>query len=80
MSKIYLYLAIIAGVAYLFFTYHYLPIQALKSETDSQKIVIDNLSVELLETVENNKVMGFEEYFKGKADENISISSCRLIF
>lgn len=93
MIRYYIYLAVAVAVAgsiwYTLNSWHYRPIRALKvqvitltRENKAKDIVINNLSVQLKRLTEQNKVTGFEEYFKGYKDENISniTSSDNLVF
>ena len=45
----------------------------------AQEVTINNLSVQIVELIENNKVNGFESYFNGYAEHNDTISE-ELIF
>ncbi len=87
MSKLYLYGILLFFASGVIYKWHYLPLQqfenklqANKIELSNKDIVINNLSVELQEVVQDNKVIGFEEYFKGFNDENISVDTDKLIF
>ncbi len=87
MSRLYLYGILLVFIGGVIYKWHYLPLQQHEDKLQSNKIelankdiVINNLSVELQEVVQNNKVVGFEEYFKGFSDENISINTDKLIF
>lgn len=46
----------------------------------SQALTINNLSVQIQQMVEENKVIGFESYFEGIADANNTVISDKLIF
>ena len=45
--------------------------QAIKSKD----LTIHNLGVEIIRLIENNKVIGFEEYFNGLSENNTSYSA-----
>jgi len=79
-------IAMVATAWALVDSWHYKPIRVLKEERNSLKtlnknkdIVINNLSIELVKAIENTKIKGFEEYFKGLADANITVTD-KLIF
>ena len=77
------------GAAYYsLYTWHIKPINTLedanfkqKEVIRSQAITINNLGVQIQTLIEENKVTGFYEYFKGVADEqNNTIISDDYIF
>ena len=91
MIKGYIYAGLTAVIIVSFGLFidhwHYGPIADLKrSQSEMTKtikhkdIVINDLSVEIQRLVENNKVTGFESYWKGMADANDSVISDKLIF
>ena len=72
-----------AGVWYMVNQWHYAPIAHLSKlvrqqevELKAKDLTIHNLSVQLDEMVKQNKITGFEQYWKGyHYDENITINS-----
>ena len=80
-------MALLASAWYVVRDWHYKPIHLLerqlitvKLDNKAKDITINNLGVQIVQLTENNKVLGFEEYFKGVADANISVVSDKLIF
>ena len=89
--KDYIYVGIIISLIgaswYILRDWHYKPLDVmaqtiitLKQENQQKEITINNLSVQIVELMENNKVTGFEEYFKGVSDANNTIITDKLIF
>ena len=68
--------------------FHYEPIRllegqvaALEATTKVQEITINNLGVEIVQLTENNRIIGFEEYFKVYFYANTTvIDNDKLIF
>ncbi len=80
-------LFVVSLLSYSLYSWHYNVISDLEKTVSKQKeeitaknIVINNQAIELVQLVENNKVIGFEEYFKGLADANNTTYSDKLIF
>ena len=80
-------LFVVGLFTYSLYTWHYSVIDNLEklviqknTEILAKDIVINNQAIELVLLVENNKVIGFEEYFKGLADANNTTYSDKLIF
>ncbi len=80
-------LFVVSLLSYSLYSWHYNVISDLEKTVSKQKeeitaknIVINNQAIELVQLVENNKVTGFEEYFKGLADANNTTYSDKLIF
>ena len=76
-----------ASAWYVVDDWHYKPIallerqvKSLSIDNDAKDITINNLGVQIVQLTENNKISGFEEYFKGVADANVSIVGDKLIF
>jgi len=76
----------IAGVVFSIWyslnQWHYKPIsdrdktiQSLRQTIKAKDITIENIGTQLQQLMEQNKVTGFEEYFKGKADANFTDSN-----
>jgi len=93
MIRTYLYIgvaiSIIGGAWFFLNSWHFAPIKTFKKNIKKQEeiiklqnITINNLGVQINKLIESNKVTGFEEYFKGYKDENISAhaGSSNLIF
>jgi len=90
MFKLYTYigaavfvLGLTGGVIY---KYHFEPINNLSKRIDTliidnkaKDITINNLGVEIVQLIEQNKIVNFESYFTGLADANNSTSN-NLIF
>ncbi len=86
-----IYLAVISALIgsawYILQDWHYKPLKDNVKIITSQKIIIktqeitiNNLGVEIVQLVEQNKVVGFESYFTGLADANNSTDNNNLIF
>lgn len=86
-----LYAAIVAtvigGAGYFLYDWHYDVISALEekvttleADNKTKDLTIDNLGVQIIQIIEDNKVVGFEEYFNGVADANYTVSDIDLIF
>ncbi len=82
-------LALVVGSGwYTINTWHYQPLkeQAIlisgqASSLRDKQVIIGNLSVQIQTLIEENRVTGFEEFYKGYQDENISDSTdSRFIF
>ncbi len=76
----------LGSVGYFLHDWHYDVISDYKQLVNKQKqtlkaqeITINNLSVQIVELTENNRVTGFEEYFNGMAENNSTISD-KLLF
>ena len=89
-SKAFIYGVIsllVTGIfSYSLYSWHYGVIGDLKSDVEKLTLsnkakdnTIKNLGVEIIQLIENNKVVGFEEYFNGFAENNNSFSDS-LIF
>ena len=83
---IFVIIAMISSAWYSLSSWHYKPIKQLtnqvnilKQESDSKDITINNLGVEIVQLTKKNKIAGFEGYFDGLSEINISTSD-RLIF
>ena len=81
--------AVIIGTSwYTLNTWHYSPLEhksaiIVKHEATivSKDVIINDLSVKIQSLIEKNKVVGFEEFYKGYIDENVSDSTdSRFIF
>ncbi len=80
-------LFVVGLFSYSLYSWHYSVISDLietveiqKEEIHSKDIVINNQAVDMIQLVEDNKVIGFEEYFKGLADANNTVYSDKPIF
>ena len=82
-------LAMVGSAWYILEDWHYGPIRTLEKENSKLKIenkaqegTIKNLGIRITELMANNKVIGFEEYFKGLDDANTTIitDNDKLIF
>ena len=81
-------LALLGISWYALNTWHYKPLQDMGTtiqrqavELSSKDIIINDLGVTIQVLKEKNKVVGFEEYYKGYVDENIStVTNDRFIF
>lgn len=51
-----------------FYNWHYKRIETLEIENNAQARTINNLSVQVQTLIQDNKVTGFEEYYKGYKD------------
>ena len=72
-------LALIGGVWYFLNTWHYRVIDDLNKQVIAKDVTIQDLSIKLVELVEENKVTNFEEYFNGLSENNNSFTD-GLIF
>ncbi len=79
-------LALIGSAWYILQDWHYRPLKdnailitKQKATIKAQNITINNLGVEIVQLIEQNKVAGFESYFTGLADAN-NTTSDNLIF
>ena len=63
-------LSLIGVVWYSLNTWHYGVINDLNKQVIAKDVTIQNLSIELVKLVEENKVVGFEEYFNGLSENN----------
>lgn len=78
---------VMGSVSYFLYSWHFNPLsdyeQLVNKQNQTltaQEITINNLSVQIVELTENNRVTNFEEYFKGIADANNSTVSDKLLF
>lgn len=74
----------IAGSWYAVYTWHYGPLNSqaneivtLRSVSASKDTTINDLGTQIQYLIEHNKVVGYEEFYKGYKDENISVTYSR---
>ena len=72
-------LLILGLFSYFLYSWHYNIIDNLEQEATelrlenkSKDITINNLGVEIVQLIEQNKVTGFEEYFEGGGDVEVN--------
>ena len=81
------FIIIVVGSAwYVVNDWHYKPIRVferqvktLTIDNKAKDVTINNLSVQIVELIENNKVTNFESYFLGISESNTTVSE-KLIF
>ena len=79
--------AVLSATWFMVDTLHFKPIRLLErqvvelsQDVKDRDLTINNLGVEIVQLTENNKVTGFEEFWKGYQDENITDVSNDYIF
>lgn len=88
--KYYVYIGIIVALLgsawYVANTLHFKPIRLLERQLNiliidnqAKDVTINNLSVDIVQLIENNKIVGFEEYFNGLSENNTTTTD-KLIF
>jgi len=80
-------LCVVSIFSYSLYSWHYSVIDSLEKQlrtaqidNKAKEITINNLGVQIVQLMENNKITGFESYFKGIADANNTTVSDKLIF
>jgi len=80
-------LCVVSLFSYSLYSWHYHVIDNLEKQlktarhdNKAKEITINNLSVQIVQLMEDNRITGFESYFKGIADANNTIVSDKLIF
>lgn len=80
--------AVVVAISYALYSWHYRPLKDLEKtnascqvERTAQETTIKNLGTRITQLIEENRVVGFEEYFKGLEDaNNTEVDDSKFIF